>query len=325
MLRQSLLCAALVVVGCGRASQEESFRAALPTKDLVEVKAPKSGSQALAAEVHGQAGQGQTSDLYQLTRAATVTVNGGTFAVLALLDAVTKFQPTSIQGDTAVWGPHTDAQSPNTWKLTVKKTGANTYSYTLDAKGKTEADSAFRTVLSGKHTARTDGSGEPVAGFGSGDFTLDWDKAATLPEHDNNVGKMTVTYSRKDDTSPATLDADFRNVKDGNDATKRVDVRYGYKATPNAGGEFDFVLLSNMFGSLSTPERLSIKSRWQQTGAGRSDVKLSGGDLPGTAEVNECWDATFASRYLRASYDPRLGYGTEATDCVFNAAVYSAL
>lgn len=324
MVRKSLICASLLFVGCGGLSTEESFRAGLPTREIVEVKVPQASGQGLEAEVQGQSQQGQVSDLYLLTRDATRSVNGGTLAVLALLDQVTKYRPTSLSGDTAVWGPHTEALSPNTWKLSVTRTGENAYSFRLEAKGRTEPDSAFRTILSGQHTARVDAAGEPVEGFGSGEFTLDWDQAQTLPERDNNVGRMTARYSRPDETSAATLEVDFRQVRDDQEPTRRVDARYGYRSTPGSGGEFDFVL-SNNFHAGTARERLSIKSRWQQGGAGRSDVKLSGGDLPGEATVNECWDTAFASRFLRVSYDPRQGYGTEATDCAFTPASYSSL
>ncbi len=253
--RKSLLFAALMLAGCGRMDREEEFRSVLPTKEMVEVKTPaKSGQGLMVDSVGEQSAQGQTSDLYTLTRGATVLVNGGTLAVLGLVDGVTKYQPTTLTEDTAVWGPHTEALARNTWKLTVKKTGDNTYSYTVSAKAKDAADSAFVDVIVGSHTAAVNEADEPMKGFGQGEFTLDWDKAQTLPEHDNNVGRMTVKYSRQDATSAVTVDAAFVQVKDGNDATKRVDANYGYKALPSQGGEFDFKLTQDWYKPVgSTP------------------------------------------------------------------------
>lgn len=330
-LRKSLMFAALMLVGCGRMDREEEFRSVLPTKEMVEVKTPAKSGQALSVEGTGALSEkGQTSDLYQLTRGTTVLVNGGTLAVLGLVDAVTKYNPTTVTDDTAVWGPHTEALARNTWKLTVKKTGDNTYSYTVSAKAKDAADSAFVDIITGTHTASTDEAGEPMKGFGQGDFTLDWDKAQTLPEHDNNVGRFTVKYSRLDDKNAATVDASFRDVRD--EGTQQlVNADYRYAATPGQGGQFDFKLSQDWYkpsGSTSTAkETLTIKSRWLETGAGRSDVRLSGGDLnQEEATASECWDTTFASQYLRASYTvPQVRYGTEATDCAFTPAVYSSL
>jgi hypothetical protein len=327
-LRKSLLISALMLVGCGRMDREEAFRAVLPTKEMVEVKTPATSGQALTSEadLHGL-GEGDTSEFYKLTRATTVRVNGGTLAVLGLVDRVTKHRPTTVTEDTAVWGPHTEALARNTWKLTVKKTGDNTYGYTVSAKAKEAPDSAFVDILTGTHTASEDEAGEPRKGFGQGEFTLDWDKARTLPERDDNVGRFTVKYSRLNETSTVSVDAAFRQVRDENDASKRVDADYRYAAVPGQGGQFDFKLTQDwhkVTGS-DAKENLTIKSRWLQTGAGRSDVKLSGGDL-GQQEhtANECWDTTFASRYLRATYT-QVRYGEEATDCAFTSPVYSSL
>ena len=328
MIRKSLLCAAVMLVGCGRMEREEQFRAVLPTKEMVEVKAPADQGQGLEEDgVGAQSTQGGRSDMYTLTRGATVLVNGGTLAVLSLVGRVTQHRPTTVTEDTAVWGPHTEALSPNTWKLTVKRTGERTYSYTVSAKAKEAADSAFVDVISGTHTAAVNEADEPMKGFGQGEFTLDWDKAATLPERDANVGRFTVKYSRQDAQSVISVDAAFRQVWDDN-KSKRVDLDYRYAATPGQGGQFDFKKVENYLKVSANPETLTIKSRWLQTGAGRSDVKLSGGDVPAGSELkaNECWDTAFASRFLWASWaNPQDNYGTEATDCAFTPAVYSSL
>ncbi|MGZ3459250.1 MAG: hypothetical protein ACXU86_12195, partial [Archangium sp.] len=85
-LRKNLLFAALMLVGCGRMSREEEFRSVLPTQEMVEVKTPAQSGQALTAESDvRQMAQGQMSDFYKLTRATTVSVNGGTLWVLGLV------------------------------------------------------------------------------------------------------------------------------------------------------------------------------------------------------------------------------------------------
>ena len=48
MIRKSLLCgagAAFLLAGCGRMDQETEFRAALPSKELVETKAPAASTE----------------------------------------------------------------------------------------------------------------------------------------------------------------------------------------------------------------------------------------------------------------------------------------
>lgn len=327
MLRESLLCAALMLVGCGKASQEDAFREGLPTQELVQVKAPEKAGQGLESGTVDAQAQGQRSDTYEWTRGATLVVNGGTVAVLTLIEKITEHAPSSLEDKKAVWGPYTGALSPNTWKLTVNQTGDNAYSYVLEAKAKTADDSAYKAILSGAHTVALDAKGARQKHYGTGSFLLDWDAQQTLPEHDNNVGSVEIRYARPDTTSAVTVEADFRQVRDAERPGTRVDANYRYTSTPGAGGTFDFSVDKNIdqAADRTALEHLTIKSRWLESGAGRSDVKATGGDLQGSqATLNECWDTNFASQVLRINFAPSSNYGDEAT-CAFPSAVYSSL
>jgi hypothetical protein len=252
--------------------------------------------------------------------------------VLNLIEEIVKNTPSSIEGDVAVWGPHTGALSAVTWKLTVTRTGDDSYSWVLEGKAKTADDSAFVAVLSGAHTASVDAEGERVKGFGSGEFLIDWDKSRTLPgANQNEVGTAEIHYSRTDAAAVASVEAEFHQVRDEQNAGARVDANYSFKQAPGAGGELDFVIKKNID---QDPERtgvetLAIKSRWESTGAGRSDIKLSGGDLAGDvtkeATVSECWDSNFISGYFSISFSPAFGYGNVSACGNFSTAVYSTL
>ncbi len=330
MFRKSLmLCAtSLLFVGCGQ-TQEDEFRDGLPSKQMMNVKEPGAGAgQKLESGSVSAYTLGQTSDLYKLTRGATVSVNGGTAFALGLVEAVTKNTPTSISGDIAVWGPYTDALSPTTWKLSMTKNAQDTYSYKLEGKAKADADTEFKVILSGTHTIALDAAGNRLHDFGSGNLAIDWDAAQKLPEHGADIGTLAIRYARPSADTVTTVEADFRNVKDDERPGTKVNADYRYKETPGAGGEFDFALNKNMDTELarSAIEHLTVKSRWAQTGAGRSDVKLTGGDIgSGEATMNECWDANFASQFLVISFAPTLGYGNLTACGSLNTAVYSGL
>src|SRR4051812_19593999 len=102
-----ILAAAVVIsiaTGCGGLVQD--FRTGLPTKDMVEVKTPGSaGLREEGVSTAYSALQGQRANSYSLTRGATVTINGGTLFVLALVKAITDQQPTTVEENRAVWGP----------------------------------------------------------------------------------------------------------------------------------------------------------------------------------------------------------------------------
>ncbi|MFP2905996.1 hypothetical protein ACLESD_13245 [Pyxidicoccus sp. 3LFB2] len=326
MLRKSLLCAAaLVFAGCDSTKNDEaSFRDGLPSKEMVEMKAPSKGGQGLTAFY----GQGQTAEYFALTVGAAATVNGGTAWVLNLIEEIVKHTPTTIEGDVAVWGPHTDALSPTTWKLTVTRTDDDSYTWVLEGKAKTANDSAFVAVLSGTHTVAVDDDGERVKGFGAGEFLIDWEKIRTLPnENQDEMGTAEMRYSRMDAAAVATVEADFRSIRDEEAPGTRLDANYRFKQAPGAGGELDFVIKKNIDTDPARVlvENLAIKSRWEATGAGRSDIKLSGGDLFGEATVNECWDSNFLSGYFAVSFNPAVGYGTVGACGNFTTAVYSTL
>lgn len=305
----------MTATACG-ADRAEEFRQGIPRAETVALVLPARTSQPLSGEGTRRDGlEGQTSDFYRLTREVTVFVNGGTAAVLNLVARITTYPATTVANDSAVWGPHTDPLSPNTWKLTVSRTAPNTYSYRLEGKAKTEADSAYRAVLSGSHLAQ----GENL---GAGRFTIDWNLAHQLPEHGVHVGMANVTYSRPSLAGTTQVDAQFNQVNDARTGAL-LDASYRYASTPGQGGAFEFQSLSDLVTGAAL-ETGNIKSRWQESGAGRADVQVTGGDVSSPVTINECWDSSFASRYLHTSFSPALNYGAESV-CAFATAEYSSL
>lgn len=303
---------ALAVTGCG-VEKADSFRNGYPKADAVTMKLPGSTGALTSDSKTRQELEGEKAAMYTLTRGVTYVVNGGAGFVLLLVKTIGEQTPTTVTHDKAVWGPFTDSLSPTTYKFSVVKNRTDDYSYTLEAKAKTEDDSKFRVILSGSHVVK----GKDL---GSGTFLLDWNAIATLPEHDDNIGTAEYGYSRETATGPVKIQASFRGVLD-RDAKKPVDVDYTYESTPGQGGNFEFKMIKDLCKGTAL-ENTSVKSRWEETGAGRSDAKLSGGNLPTEATFSECWDSNFASRYLAASFDPSAGWGAE-TACAFKTAEFS--
>lgn len=310
---KTLIAAALTLLtlGCG-VEKADTFRNGYPRSDAVTMKLPGSTG-ALTGDRTRQGLEGEKAGLYTLTRGVTYVVNGGGAAVLLLVKTIGEQTPTKVTDDRATWGPFTDSLSPNTYKFTVTKNRTDDYSYALEGKAKTEGDDKFRVLLSGSHLV----TGNQL---GSGTFLVDWDKIATLPEHDDNVGTAEYAYSHTSAEAPLKIEAIFKQVLD-RDSKKLLDVDYKYVANPGKGGNFEFKMVKDLVkgGEL---ERSSVKSRWEETGAGRSDVKVNGGNLTSEATFSECWDSNFASRFLVASFDPSAGWGAESV-CAFKSAEYS--
>ncbi len=325
--------AMLALGGCRL--MDDDFGGSTPTAENVALAVPASTQSALTAGdgTTRSALLGEEAGSYVLTRGVTDIVNGATGAVLLLVKTIVSYPPTSVHGETAVWGPHSEPLDKNAWRLTVTRVEKHVFNWALDAKPKAADDTAFVTLLSGTHTRAVSASGRPIENFGSGSFTVDWDAAQTLPDHGNAVGVATFTYSRTAPGAVTTIDVDFKGIKDDPPSTELYNAIYRYTATPGAGGELKYAAKRDYFPdphpSNSALEDFTIHSRWQETGTGRTDYELTGGDVataPGLTApvtVSECWDTSFLSTYLNVSYDPSKSWGVE-TSCSFPTAVFLA-
>lgn len=330
------LTAAFAMSGC-RKDDADEYRGGVPLRETVALHVPGAADNGGALTIEGgvqSALLGQKADTYTVTRLVTAVVNGGTWAVLTLVRTVVAFPPTSIdkKADTAVWGPYTDALSPNTWKLTVRRVAEHKFDWMFEGRAKTEGDDKFREIISGTHTAVVDAQGDHVEGFGSGDFTIDWNKAAELPEHDKNVGVAAFTYARLLTDPVVHIDVDFAGIKD--DKTGEIfNAKYRYTSTPGAGGQLRYAEDKDNVpdpGNTGTAkEHFTIESRWTQDGVGRCDLQDSGGDLATTtAHASECWDSSFQSVYRHLDYTATPGldnWGAESACAAFPRAEYANL
>jgi hypothetical protein len=301
----------------------DEFRRGVPTQETVKVTVPgDSSGQKLTVESHQQALRGTVADYAKLTWAVSTVINGGGLFIGLLVRVIIAFPPTSIAADTAVWGPWASNTEDVTWKMTVHRVGEHQFEYRLEGQPKGNMGAAWVTVLAGTHTAALDAQGDPMEGFGTGSFTLDNDARQTLPgAKPNDVGKAHYTYSRLLGAT-ATVDAQFMQIRD-NDTGKLVDVDYSFTHAASGGGTMDFT--HNAAAQLGMPAgRYAVRSRWQKGGAGRSDARaMEAGGQPVT--VSECWNTNFLSMYLKLSAVGFIGYGDEATDCVFATAEFSKL
>jgi hypothetical protein len=209
-----------------------------------------------------------------------------------------------------------------TWKVTDTKVADHQFQYQFDGRPRFKPADPFIAVLSGTHTAAVDGNGDPVEGFGSGSFTIDWDARAKLPlANPREVGTASYTYARMPGVETSVA-AQFHQVMD--DQGRRVDVNYAFTHQPGAGGTMDFT--DEAPASKGMPAgHWAFRSRWLAGGAGRADARATIAGVAAPATASECWSASFASTFLVRSWDAAAGYGAGATDCAFPAADYSKL
>jgi hypothetical protein len=284
--------AATLATGCIQKTDDLGTSAdkAIPTADQVAIHLPDGAQRTI----------GQLAPWYVATRDVTRTFNGGTAWVLVLVHTIVQFPATSVNGDTATWGPWTDGPlAPAEYKLTVTALSDGSFEWSLDGHNKSDQTGHFIAVIHG-NAKPSDPQGK-----GSGRFVLDFDNAKLVNPVDNanDKGVIDVAY----DLAARSLDMQISST---NDQGQPVDAHYTYQEAADRSGNMTFAFHGDTNDPGPAAEDAVIRSRWLSTGSGRADIRLSGGDL-GSAQVtaSECWDANFLETYYTdsASFIPTAG------------------
>jgi hypothetical protein len=312
----------------GATTPTDEFRNGVPRAETIRMAMPgDDGGQVLAQgqleESTRQALLGETAEWYKTTRKVTRGLNGAALAVGGLVKFVLNYPPTTLADNQAVWGPWEDPLDPVAWKVTVTRVAAHTFQYTFEGRPKLDPNAAFVIVLAGTHTPALNARGRALARFGSGSFTLDWDARATLPQPDDNVGKVDYSYEHLSADDTVDIKAKFRQVKDEDRPGQKVDANYAFAQQPKGPGSMDFVFIMPP-NAQDAGGRALVHSRWQNSGAGRADVQMKSLDGSISISENECWDTTYASVYLQDSWPGGRAWGSESS-CAFLTAEYSTL
>jgi hypothetical protein len=279
MLTKTLAAVALTasLVACVQKTDAPTeIQTAIPTADQVKIKLPAGSARTV----------GQLAEWYVSTRDVTRMFNGGSAWVLLLIHGIVQFPVTTVDGDTYTWGPWHDALDPAEYKLDVRDVGDGTFEYKLSGRSRTEQSAQFEVVIDGKADPR------PGELKGNGQFLLDFDASRRVNPIDAGTERGTVTATY--DLAARHLDLAIDSV---DDRGQPVNADYAYNETADGGGDMIFNVNGNA-GGTDKQEQITLRSRWQPTGAGRADARLTGGDLtaPG-AIASECWDAAFKRVY----------------------------
>jgi hypothetical protein len=279
---------------------------------------------AAATSLHVQSGSGGGSgagtqagyaSYYEFTRGITDAVDTVTVAIVGEIVVVASLPPTTVDANHAVWGPGSgDALDPVSWKLTVTLVGGDEFDYEVDGRphlSQSEAD--WKAILTGH------GFGKSSASYRSGSFVIDQDALRALdPTRTTSTGTVAITYDAR--SYPLNALADV-TPNDGTGASYHVTVLHGQDGSG--------IMTLNAATDVSTPpdgtnESVAENSRWDSTGAGRADVKLSGGDLgAATVMASQCWSDAFAQVYYTDSvgYEPTSG---SAASCAYAQAQFTS-
>lgn len=294
------------------------FRQAIPSASDVKATDPTgSGAGATtqaAPGVVGQAPSVQYAKLYKLTRGLYDIVNYGSAAILGSVWFVAHTPPTTVSDEEAVWGPGSEPLHPAEYRLRISKVAEDTYDWAWEGRPK-GTTGEFRAVVKGRGYANRD------ARHGTGDFSIDFDAANELDP---------ARLGGEDDSGVVAIEYDIRGAPilgGPRDITVRrtpsqTEERFVLRITrgeQGEGGSVDLTLHGDIDDSKTTKaEEVALRSRFRGDGAGRSDVKLSAGDIPAgvVVDMTECWSRTFERSYYTdsISIEPTVG---DPSSCPF--------
>lgn len=298
----------VVVAACTLEKEDaaDEYREAVPKAAAVSVDGPASSSGSLetAASSRGALAVGaEPARWYRFTRDLRDGVNGVTAVILGSVAWVIHTEPTEIGEGKAVWGPYpADGLEPVSWRLTVTRIEEHHYRYVLDGRPKAStSDADFLPVLDG------DGYGKRSELHGDGSFVVNLDNAKRLDpsRHERDSGTLRIEHDLPRDISrhlgalPRFIIAD---VTPEGGAWLSVTS----SAFEDGTGALDLSGVVDIDDTGTAAEDVSIESRWQRTGAGRSDIGISGGDVPAAfspATAAECWGEDFARVYYESSFE----------------------
>jgi hypothetical protein len=318
-----------LLAGCTLQKKDDAdaFRDAVPQTAAVSVSGPdnSSGSTQTASAPPPRGELSTTppapsyAKWYGFTRDMRDGVNTVTAGVLVGVWTIIGSEPSALTQDSATWGPYTDELDPATYRFRVSRVATDEYDYVLEGRPKAStSDADYLPVLTGH------GYGEPSSMHGQGTFSINLDNAKALdPEkHPNDSGTVAVDYQLPHDFSE-NLGALPRTIS----ATVTPQGEAHYSVTSNANvdhtGAIHVAAHVDIDASMMTKlEDVTVDSKWNQTGAGRADITIKGGDLPATiAEVDavECWGSDFSESY----YNDSVGFAPTAG--VASACVYDSM
>jgi len=250
---------------------------------------------------------------YEFTRTISDAVDTVTVLILGEVVVVASLPPTTIDSNHAVWGPgSSDALDPVSWKLVVTETAPDQFTYEVDGRPHlSTSDADWQAILTGT------GYGPSNPGYRSGNFTVNNDALRGLdPTRTSSTGSVVITYDSR--TWPTSVEASV-TTDDGSGQSYDVTVDHGQ----DGSGVMTLVATADV----STPpdgvnENVAENSRWDSTGAGRADIKLTGGDFGSTnVMASQCWSDAFTQTYYTdsAGYEPTAG---QASSCAFAQASF---
>ncbi|MDA3862279.1 MAG: hypothetical protein PF689_00255 [Deltaproteobacteria bacterium] len=289
-----LLTSYLVILfsGCSESANiADEFAKVAPQKQMVELNIPK--------EDEVKKNEGDLAELYLQTVQTTRKVNNAVLFWLSLVENIIQFPPSSEDDSSALWGPWKPdgalSSAEYTFSITLNEDDSFDYAMSIRA---ADSDDAFLDIYTGQIAAQSS------LVLNTGTMFFDYDAAASVDLAVTQRGTLSIEYDYQNGQKDIFIVFDqFRENQDDDP----VNANYHYYLAGAGSGYFDFETWSDIHAGnpdaaqYPNDEHWEFRSRWTDSGQGRTDIKVEGQDLDTQGyesfKISECWDESFLSVY----------------------------
>ena len=276
---------AVVLLGaCGNYSNEDlEYMNAVPNSNDLSANLPARSSALMPAT---------EAELARTTHNVTSTFNGMLDSILAVVDTIRSYSPTSRSADSRTWGPIAAGQAPGwMWRLVVTRVDATTFTYALEFHRAGDPVDTWLGFLSGMF----DASAGLRRGIGSLHVDTAMLRAEGYPFDADGMKLDTIDVSYATVDYPISVVMDLVTFPNAPDTSTINSAHYEYAAQADGQGSMSFTLVGDLITGPAI-ETLAVTSRWLPGGAGRADIIVESGDGAGLHQT-ECWDNSFDPTY----------------------------
>jgi hypothetical protein len=292
----TFIALALAVAACGNYSTEDiDFQLAVPKSEELSTRVP---GHALVRP--------DAPEYYKATRDVGTAFNTLVVDVTGLVDSVRATPPSARNGDERIWGPFRHRLDRN-WEVRLRMSRdfsreEPSFRYEFEFHRAGLASGPWERLLSGTFGLDR-GHGEIVL-----DLTAARKSGYPVGEFED-LQRLTLSYQRRQ--YPIELKMAIEYV----DESTKPDSSFRYLENPDKSGELSFLLRPQNL----LIQTLEVRSRWNPTGAGRADARITEGVYAmGNPLGIDCWDVDARATYVLREYGNRREEGS-ATSCVFGS------
>ncbi|QRO00969.1 hypothetical protein JRI60_19000 [Archangium violaceum] len=296
-----LLLLGCLTVSCGGnfSNDDLEFINALPTREDLTSKLPRTGDSALEQGLNQRVGQlalGEISQRYVETRRVSDEFNTGLDGLLTVLERIRELPPTTRASELRVWGPWDDSEHAGHELRFVMNREPEHFGYLLQFRRKGSGEEGWWNAVAGTF--------KPDGGLRKGEGTVQL-LLADARDHGyemkglGHLDRLDIVYQ----TRALPIGVQMHFVP--SEHSLRPEFIYSYREIPGGLAEMGFLILDVDTILGGRREDVTIISRWTRDQGGVGFVSVTGGDLPAgrTASQVECWNASFRVTYSKRSWD----------------------